>query len=293
MKPKWLIVGSAGLLGSALLRICTQEDVEVIGMDRESIDVTNAESIASAFDRVQPACVISAAAMTDVEGAESPEGRALADLLNGTAVQLLAEACVARNIGFVQISTDSVFYGTDHEGAEESTIPEKAMNAYGESKRLGEKYMIDVFGGLDGSAFQRTTPVGYLIRTSWLFGHGARNFVGKVLAKASAGESLRIVDDEVGVPTFVDDLATRICWMLKTHVPNGIYHVVNDGSCSRFDFAKAVVEAKGLDVPMEHVSMKDFPRKAHIEPVSILRNTKLPPMPTWQDGVKRFVEGLE
>jgi dTDP-4-dehydrorhamnose reductase len=287
MKPKILVIGSAGLLGSSLLR-ARITDTDLVGMDRDEIDITNAESIASALDRVQPACVISAAAMTDVEGAENPEGRALADLLNGTAVRLLAEACVARDIGLVQISTDYVFCGTPREGVEESAIPSEPMNAYGASKRLGEEYMIESFGGLDGSAFRRTSPVGYLIRTSWLFGEGSRNFIGKVIAKAQAGETLRIVDDEIGSPTFADDLVDRIVFMLASKVPNGIYHLTGSGSCSRYDFAASVLEAKGMSVPIERIKMQDIVRKAHIEPVSVLKNTKLPPMPDWQDGVKRF-----
>lgn len=293
MRPKCLIVGSAGLLGTSLMRACANVDIEVIGMDRDEIDVTNAESIASVLDHVQPSYVMNAAAMTDVEAAETLEGRLLADLLNGTAVRLLADACIDRGIGLIQISTDYVFHGTEIEGVEESRIPTEPMNAYGASKRLGEEYMIQAFGGLQGSAFQRTTPVGYLIRTSWLFGESSRNFIGKILAKASAGESLRIVDDEIGSPTFADDLAARICEMLFSRFANGIYHVTNSGSCSRYDFARAVLDARGSIAPVERASLKDFPRKAHIEPVSILRNTKLPPMPTWQDGVKRFVEGVE
>lgn len=290
MKPKILVIGSAGLLGSSLMR-ARIAGTDLVGMDRDEIDITNAESIASALDRVQPTCVINAAAMTDVEGAETPEGRALADLLNGTAVRLLAEACVTRGIGLVQISTDYVFRGTPLEGVEESVIPHEPMNAYGASKRLGEEYIIESFGGLEGSAFKRTSPVGYLIRTSWLFGEGSRNFVGKVIAKAQAGELLRVVDDEIGGPTFVDDLADRIVFMLASKVPNGIYHATGNGSCSRHDFAKTVLGAKGLNVPIARASLEDFPRKAHIEPVSVLRNTKLPPMPDWQDGVRRFVAG--
>lgn len=290
MNPKILVIGSAGLLGSALMRV-RFADTDLIGMDRDEIDIMNAESIASAFDRVRPACVINAVAMTDVEGAESPEGHALADLLNGTAVRLLAEACATRRIGLVQISTDYVFHGTPREGVEESVIPSEPMNAYGASKRLGEEYMIESFGGLNGSAFRKASPVGYLIRTSWLFGQGSRNFVGKVIAKAETGEPLRIVDDEVGSPTFVDDLADRIVFMLASKVPNGIYHVTGNGSCSRYDFAKAVLDAKGVDIPIERIKMQDIVRKAHIEPVSVLQNTKLPPMPDWQDGVRRFTKG--
>lgn len=287
------VIGARGLLGSALVRIAKEHGLDPVALDVEEIDITDALSVDRALKNADPGIVINAAAYTNVEGCEDAEGYAVAKRVNGEAIGILAKACHAIGCGFVHISTDYVFNGTSIDGVCEDEVPSESMNAYGKTKREGEERMIEACGGSNGADFVDQKLPFYLVRTSWLFGNGAKNFIGKIIALAREGKPLRVVDDEVGSPTFVDDLVERLFWLIETEQSSGIYHATGRGSCSRKVFAEAVLVGLSMkDVYIESAKLADFPRKAHIAPVSILRNTRMPDMKTWQEMVVSFADSV-
>ena len=289
-----LIIGANGLLGSTLARIAKETSTwNPIALDIDQIDITNPASIASTLDLHHPNAIINCAAFTNVEACEEEDGFKTATRVNGEAVGFLASACKENAVPFIHISTDYVFNGSDREGISEETIPSEPMNAYGKTKRIGEENIIKIYGGLNGADFADQTSPAYLIRISWLFGHGAKNFVGKILELAQARASLSIVDDEIGTPTLADDLSERLLWLLDSGLPFGIYHATGKGSCSRYEFAEAIFNAKKHPIKLERAKLADFPRKAHIAPISILKNTRMPDMPLWQEMVARYIQEVE
>lgn len=291
MPSKLLVIGAKGMLGAACVSHAREHGWEVVGVDMGEIDITNAESIASCLDREQPTAVLNAAAYTDVEGCETPEGFAVAMRVNGEGPGIVAEACAKRGFAFVHISTDYVFNGTDVEGVAEDVVPTEPMNAYGATKLEGEKRVIDIAGGVVGSDFPKSIAPMYVVRTSWLFGEGAKNFVAKIVERARTNGFISVVTDEVGCPTSVNDLSETLLSILEMDAPSGIYHACGRGSCSRNAFARAVIDGMHIPAEVRPSVLADFPRKARIAHTSVLRNTKLPPMRDWQEMVLAYCSG--
>jgi dTDP-4-dehydrorhamnose reductase len=293
MARRLLVVGARGLLGQACLASAAAHAWEAVGVDIDEIDITDAASVERIMEREQPTAVVNCAAYTDVEGAETPEGRAIADRVNGTGPGILAHACLRHASAFIHLSTDYVFSGTSEDGALESDVPTVAMNAYGETKRIGELQVIAAAGGVTGSDFQCMNPQICIVRTSWLFGASAKNFVSKIAARAKAEGRISVDTDEIGSPTFVRDLAECLLWMLEAGSRSGIYHATGDGHCSRFDFAAEVLHGLGITAEMTPILLAAYPRKAHIAHVSVLQNTKMPHLRPWKEMVQSYCEEAE
>jgi dTDP-4-dehydrorhamnose reductase len=290
---KLLVVGANGLLGQACVRHAVARGWAASGVDVGEIDITDAHSVESVLSAQEPSAVINAAAYTDVEGAETEEGRALANRVNGTGPGILADACARHGSAFIHLSTDYVFNGTARDGVSEAEVPGEAMNAYGETKRAGELAVIDAAGGLRGSDFINENLKFYLVRTSWLFGASAKNFVGKIIERAQTVGSISVVTDEIGSPTYVEELSGVLLDLLEGKTPPGIYHATGAGSCSRFEFAEAVLLGIGIKADLKPSVLADYPRRARIAPVSVLRNTKLPSLKSWQEMVASFAESTK
>lgn len=290
-----LIVGSHGMLGGAVMRRAESSGAwtRIVGVDIGEMDISSESSVARAMEEYQPTAVINCAAFTNVEACEDEEGYSTAFEINATAVGILARACIASGAQFIHISTDYVFNGTDRDGVAEDAVPVLAMNAYGRTKRAGENEMIKACEGLKGSEFRGFECDYYLVRTSWLYGAGAKNFIAKIIEIAKRDGTVKIVDDEIGCPTFVEDLAERLIGLLIDRPKSGIYHFTNSGSCSRYVFGAAVLDALGIKAEVLPAKLADFPRKAHIAPVSILKNTRAEKLPFWTDGVARFAKGVD
>lgn len=289
-----LVVGSHGMLGGAVIRSAELSGAwdRVIGVDLGEIDISSESSVDRVLKEYQPSSVVNCAAFTNVEACEDEDGYQTAFEINATGVGILARACVALGSSFIHVSTDYVFNGTSLEGVSESETPSIAMNAYGRTKRAGENEMIKACGGLKNVFEFRSFECDYyLVRTSWLYGKGAKNFIGKIIEIAKRDGSVKIVEDEIGCPTLVDDLAERLLKMLIERPRSGIYHLTNSGSCSRYIFGAAVLGALGIKAEIIPAKLADFPRKAHIEPVSILKNTRAEKLPFWMDAVSRFAKG--
>ena len=276
MEQKILILGAKGMLGRALGEVYA--DKNPVLWDKADLDVTKPLEVKSKLLELKPTLILNATGFTDVDGAESNKELALA--VNGQAVGYLAKAAKELGAIFVHYSTDYVFAGTKKEGYQEDDIP-KPLSVYGQSKFLGEQLM------------QKNTEMYYLIRSAWMFGYdGEKNFVKKILTKASKEGTLKIVNDQFGKPTYANDLAKRTREIIDKMLPCGIYHITNEtkeGGITWFDLAQKAIELKGLKTKVVPCSSAEFSNPARRPKYAALINTKLEPMRDWEEALKDYL----
>lgn len=248
---------------------------ELVLWDREKVDISDEEDVEAKIEELKPDVAINAAAYTAVDDAESNEE--LAYKVNGSAAGFIANACKNINALFVHFSTDYVFDGKNKLGYKEDYPAGKSLNVYGESKALGEKMILDI------------APRYYLVRTSWLFGKNGKNFIETMLRLASEKKDLRVVNDQFGSPTYVKDLAVKVRELIESQKPYGIYHITNSGACSWHEFALKIFKLAGLDPKIMPVKSAEFPAPAKRPTYSMLINTKISPMRSWEEALKDYL----
>jgi dTDP-4-dehydrorhamnose reductase len=279
---KVLLLGHKGMLGTDLL---TQMRLhhEVVGMDKEEIDITSADDCAKAIDDIAPQIVINAAAYTNVDGCETAREECFA--VNAEAVKNIAEACSNKNIQIVHFSTDYVFNGS---GSSPYKEDEKCdpINTYGASKLVGECYL-------------QTLAKNYIIiRTAWLYGVYGKNFVRAILEKAKTTQRLTVVDDQLGSPTHTKDLAAAVEHLIEKNA-SGIFHVTNRGSCSWYQFAVKILQEAGIDdVEVSPIKSDQLARAAKRPAYSIMSMQKFiattgKAMQPWQLALKDYLESIK
>ena len=270
---RYLITGAAGMLGTDLQ--AALEGREVTALTRADLDVTDPAAVAAAVEG--HSVILNASAYTRVDDAETDEPAAA--LVNATAAGLLATAAARHGATLVQYSTDYVFDGTAAEPYDEhhDLAP---VSAYGRTKADGERLVGEANG-------ERS----HVIRTAWLYGAGGGNFAKTMLKLAAERDTLTVVADQVGQPTWTADLAAQTVRLLDSGIPNGIWHGTNAGRASWFDFARAIFEEAGLDP--ERVTATDssqFVRPAPRPAYSVLGHNAwtaagLTPMRDWRDAL--------
>lgn len=278
------LIGANGMLAKAVIGLIPP-GYELVNFDLPDFDMTNRNQVLSVLTELRPEVIINCAAFTNVDGCETQEE--LANFVNGSAVGYLAAAAKEIDATLVHISTDYVFAGVKRTPYEEedATHPH---SAYGRSKLLGERAIID-------SGLQRF----FIIRTSWLYGPGGKNFVETIIRLAKEREELRVVADQVGCPTFTYDLAKAIFSLLKLDTSHGIYHFANEGQCSWHEFAVAIVEeakaAGELIIVQKVVSIRteDYPLPAPRPAWSVLSKEKYKAatgatVPGWQKSLREY-----
>ncbi len=239
------VTGSKGRLGSRLMLDLAAGGHTVSGADTDTLDVTDWAAVSNRIERESPEVVVHAAAWTDVDGCAREPERAYRN--NGLGAGNVAAACAAIGAVMVYVSTNEVFDGEAARPYWEYDAP-RPLNAYGYSKWVGEQ------------AVMRATPRHMIIRTSWLFAHGGKNFLQSILGAAQAGKPLRVVTDEIANPTYNDDLSQAIVSWVGINRP-GIYHGVNEGNVSRYDLARYVLDKTGFSAtPIEPILRADWPR---------------------------------
>lgn len=279
-----IILGAKGMLGRALVDVFSR-DHDVLAWDQEELDITDADALKRRFRETRPRFVINAAAFTDVDGAEA-NARA-ADLVNGAAVGLLAEACAEWGSALVHYSTDYVFDGENPNGYDEDWAPIKPVNAYGRSKLLGEQALWRI--GLERLPF-------YLIRTSWLYGSHGKNFVDTMLKIGREQQEVRVVNDQHGKPTYTHDLAHATLEIVsgdEEAYETGVYHVTNETpphGITWYDFAVEIFRIAGMPVRVLPISSREFPRPAARPRYSVLVNTKLFKRRPWEEALREYIE---
>jgi dTDP-4-dehydrorhamnose reductase len=267
------ITGALGQLGRSLQEVLKGHDLFLIDLPEH--DITDL-GIISAIAGSQPDLVIHTAAMTDVDGCELDPDAAYE--VNALGTRNVALACQRCQVPLVHISTDYVFDGTKEEPYLEFDEP-NPTSVYGRSKLAGEVVVRDLLDRF------------YIVRTAWLYGHGGSNFVKKVMELADERDELSVVTSEVGSPTYAMDLAEAIARLVE-HPIYGVYHLVNEGSCSRYEFAARILTLAGKsDYPLRPI--ESYERPARVPPHAILRNfcaaTQLGiTMRHWEDALRAY-----
>ncbi|GAA4686859.1 dTDP-4-dehydrorhamnose reductase [Frondihabitans cladoniiphilus] len=270
---RYLITGARGMLGADLVEALFGRDVTVAS--RAELDVTDRDAVFAAVEGHD--VVINAAAYTAVDAAEEHEGDALA--VNGTAVGLLAEASREARASLVTLSTDYVFDGQATSPYTEDA-PLDPINAYGRSKAEGERRALALHP--DGT---------YVVRTAWLYGQHGASFPATMLKLAETHDTVSVVDDQLGQPTWTLDLARQIVALLDAGAPAGVYHGTNSGRATWFDLARAVFAAQGLDPErVRPTDSRAFVRPAARPSFSVLgqdawQRAGLAPMRPWQEAL--------
>jgi len=270
---KYLIVGAGGMLGTDLQAALAGR--EVTALTRTELDVTDASAVAAAVAGHD--VVVNAAAYTKVDDAESHEDAAYA--VNATGAGNLAVAAAAAGAKLVQVSTDYVFDGSATEPYAEST-PVAPVSAYGRTKAAGERLALEAHPG--GT---------YIVRTAWLYGQHGPNFAKTMLTLAGKLDTVAVVTDQVGQPTWTLDLAKQIVALVDADAPAGIYHGTASGQGSWFDFAGSVFAGAGLErARVTPTDSSAFVRPAPRPAYSVLGHNAwaaagLSPMRDWQQAL--------
>lgn len=259
---KTLIIGASGMLGSDLCKVFH----DAVKLTHRDLDITDREQVIESILKIKPDVVINAAAYTNVDGCE--DNKELAFQVNGYGPGYIAEACARAGAKLVHFSTDYVFDGSKKEYVE-SDIPDP-INVYGDSKLLGEKKIIE---NMDDYR---------IVRISWLFGIHGKNFVETMLKLSGEMDTVKVVNDQFGKPTYTMDLASKVKEIIE--LDPGIYHITNDGICSWYEFASSIIDNV---IPC---TSEEFPRKAKRPKYSVLVNTKTEPLRHWREALKTYLQ---
>ena len=277
----WFVTGAGGQLATEFERLL---EGEVYLMREDSLDIRDAAGVAAAVRGFAPDIVLHTAAFTDVDGAEADEETAFA--VNALGTRTLVEALRGSQTPLVTFSTDYVFDGAKGSPYVESdeTNP---LNAYGRTKLAGER---------EALAYERGT----VIRTALMFSAHGRNFIRSILSTAGgrlaadSAEPLRVVDDQVGSPTFAGHLAAAVDEAVRLGVGPGIYHMAGGGYCSWFELAQETVGLAGLDVEVVPIASAEAGRPARRPAFSALVSERpVPRLPDLLDGLAAVIDELE
>jgi len=275
--PSILVIGDRGLLGRACREVLSGR-FPVAGVDIERCDITRPDRIESILDDIRPGWMINTAAVTDVDGCEAAPDRAWE--VNARGAANLAAACRERGIRLLQLSTDFVFDGRKDEPYREEDAP-RPLSVYGKSKRGGEEAVAK-----SGAEF-------LIVRTSWLFGPGGKNFPETILRAARKTPRLEVVSDQRGSPTYSPDLAAGLGDLIENNAA-GIVHLTNRGDCSWYEYAVFVLRTAGIAAEVVPVSSGKLARPAPRPCYSVLslekyrRITGKYPRP-WPEAVREFL----
>ena len=271
-----LVTGARGMLGTELMS-CPPADWTVAGVDIQDGDLTDRDIAARLIADHAPQVVIHCAAMTDVDGCTRDPMRAMQ--LNGYATGNVAAACLSVGARLIYLSTDYVFAGDLDRPYVEADEPHP-LNAYGESKLAGEHAAAEL-------------PDHLIVRTQWLYGPAGKNFVATMVRAAATHDSLRVVADEWGSPTYARDLAEGL-WQLAPMSVTGIMHLTNGGICTWHDLASHAIAVAGLQVAIEPISRSEWASPTVRPSYSALDNRRwrelgLAPLRPWQEAVTEYV----
>jgi dTDP-4-dehydrorhamnose reductase len=269
------VLGASGLLGKALMREWSGDDV--VGLSSPHVDIRDREAVREIAERVRPKWIVLAAAYTDVDGCESHPDLAFG--VNRDGAVNVAEAAKQVGAKLLFLSSDYVFDGKKTSPYETGDA-RNPQSVYGRSKAEAEVRLLEVL------------PECCIVRTSWLFGAGGKCFPDTILKLAATRPALDVVSDQRGCPTYSVDLAGAIIQLCRKGA-SGIVHVNNAGNCSWFEFAREIIKAAGLTAEVRPVSTEQMARPAPRPAYSVLSPASLQrwavPMPSWPDALQRYL----
>lgn len=277
-KEKILVTGAKGQLGSELAVLSkTHTQFEWVFTDREELDLSNLVALETKLGTISPQFIINCAAHTAVDRAESE--RELSDVLNHQAVAVFAKWSQINDCKLIHVSTDYVFDGTAATALTE-TASTNPINVYGMTKLAGEK------------ACLQENPNSIIIRTSWVYSSFGNNFVKTMSRLMQERDSLNVVNDQIGSPTYAADLAQAIMTILvNAHWQVGIYNFSNEGEISWYEFALAIKELGNFDCEVSGISSSNYPTPAKRPQYSLLDKTKI--KDTFGVVVPNYIDSLE
>jgi len=273
-----LVTGATGHLGQQLTAQLQVQNHALTGIDVDTMNIMDRQTVQQTFDSVQPELVIHCAALTAVDYcAEHPEE---ALRVNAVGTKNIALACHSHQAALLYVSTNEVFAGQPGRFYGEYDLAEPA-NPYAYSKWVGEQIVRDLL------------PCHYIVRTSWLFAPGGKNFIHTILHMAQEGKPLRVVTNEVSSPTYSVDLAEAITRLIGTG-QYGIYHLINDGYASRYTFARHALDLAGFaETPIEPAALAEYRRASRPPEHAVLRNFMAAELGItlrpWQDALAAFL----
>lgn len=277
---KFLIIGSAGQLGSEFQRVLSERDACFSAPPENECDITNFGQMSSLIKKTAPDIIINCAAYNLVD--EAQENPDIAYLVNSTAVKHLANLCSENDIFLVHYSSDYVFDGEKKEPYTEQDFP-SPLNEYGLSKLKGEQQVLEI------------TRDYLIFRVSWVIGHSRQNFLYKLGRWAESSDVLNINNEEISVPTFTVDIVNTTLSAINKGI-TGLYHSPNSGMCSRYELAKCFAAYKGLKNTIVPAAASTFIMKAKRPLYSVMSNQKISAelgidIPDWKDSLKKFIHG--
>jgi dTDP-4-dehydrorhamnose reductase len=279
---KIIVTGYSGQLGYDVVHTFIANGFKnVIGIGSNDLDITKEFSVKKYIDNEKPDIIIHCAAYTSVDQAEDNQSLCFDVNVNGT--KYLVESAKKHNSKFVYISTDYIFSGDLQDPYEISDMP-NPKSIYGESKYLGE---------LETLKYDKR----FIIRISWVFGKNGNNFVKTMLKLGKERDTLSVVSDQLGSPTYTRDLSELIVKIIKTE-KYGIYHATNAGKCSWYEFAKEIFKMSNIHIDLKPIRTLEYPTKAKRPKNSLLSKKSLVEngfdlLPTWQDALKRYLNEIE
>lgn len=278
---KVLVTGVGGQLGFDVVKELTKRGMEAVGVDIQEMDITDADSVSRVIRAAAPDAVIHCAAYTAVDAAE--ENEALCRKVNAEGTRNIAGVCRELDIRLLYISTDYVFGGQGERPWEPEDVREP-KSVYGQTKYEGEL------------AVQELLEKYFIVRIAWVFGINGKNFVKTMINLSRTHDTLRVVNDQFGSPTYTYDLSKLLVDMIQTE-KYGIYHATNEGVCSWYEFACAIFEEAGLPIKVLPVSTEEYGAKAGRPANSRMSKQKLTDsgfdrLPAWQDALRRYIAAL-
>jgi dTDP-4-dehydrorhamnose reductase len=276
---RWLVTGAGGMLGQDLTAQLHAAGAELTALDRAALDITDAGATMAAVCDSAPDIVVNCAAWTKVDAAEAHEDKALA--INGDGAANLAAACAAAGARLVHPSTDYVFSGAAGEPYPED-YPTGPRTAYGRTKLAGEE------------AVRKLLPdAGYVLRTAWLYGAHGPNFIRTMIRLEGSKDTVAVVDDQRGQPTWTADVARQILLLADAGAEPGVYHATSGGETTWYDLARAVFGLLGADPDrVTRTTTATLGLPAPRPAYSVLGHARwasagLPPLPDWEQSLRR------
>lgn len=285
MSMKVLVTGVKGQLGFDVMRELSKRGIEGVGVDIDEMDITDFESVDRVITEAAPDAVIHCAAWTAVDAAEDEDKREKVRLVNVEGPRNIAKVCKKLDIKMLQISTDYVFDGQG-ERPWEPDDPTGPVSVYGTTKRDGENAVMELLDKF------------FIVRIAWAFGINGNNFVKTMLRVAKTHDTLTVVNDQWGSPTYTYDLARLLVDMIQTN-KYGIYHATNEGFINWYQFATAIFKEAGVNVTVKPVTTAEYGISKAARPFnSRMSKDKLEAcgfkrLPAWEDALKRYIKELK
>ena len=270
---KVLVTGAKGMLGQDLCPILEDNGYEVVETDVDNLDITNEEMVSEVLKRENPDIVVHCAAYTNVDKAENEQE--LAKKINVKGTENIASACKNINATMVLISTDYVFDGNK----KTKYLPEDTpnpINVYGQTKFEAEKVV------------QKICDKYYIVRTSWLYGHHGKNFVETMINLAQNNQQIKVVNNQIGCPTWTVELSQALCDLLEEQPDYGTYHICGSGETSWYDFAKEIFKYTKINVNLSPCTDKEYKTVAKRPLYSVLENNGI--CENWKKSLKSYID---